>query len=183
MYYGTQILKESGFDTQAALTANIANGVISVLATFLGIWLLGRVGRRPMLITGLIGTTTCLLLIGLVSMNMAPGTERAFIILGLTVSFLAFQQGAISPVTWLMLSEIFPMRIRGLALGFTGGVLWLTTFLVGFFFLQLVAWFSISTTFFMFFAFGLLAIAFVVRYLPETRNKTLEAIEEEFKKA
>ncbi len=57
MYYGTQILKDAGFETKAALIGNIANGVISVLATFVGIWLLGKVGRRPMLMTGLIGTT------------------------------------------------------------------------------------------------------------------------------
>ena len=59
MYYGTQILAQSGFGREAALTANIANGIISVLATFAGIWLLGKVGRRKMLITGQVGTTTC----------------------------------------------------------------------------------------------------------------------------
>ena len=51
MYYGTQILKDAGFETKAALIGNIANGVISVLATFVGIWLLGKV-YRPMLMTG-----------------------------------------------------------------------------------------------------------------------------------
>ena len=53
MYYGTEILRNSGFQTEAALIGNIANGVISVLATFVGIWLLGRVGRRPMRISRL----------------------------------------------------------------------------------------------------------------------------------
>lgn len=52
MYYGTEILRDAGFGTEAALIGNIANGVISVLATFVGIWLLGKVGRRPMLLTG-----------------------------------------------------------------------------------------------------------------------------------
>ncbi|MCI3987724.1 MFS transporter, partial [Bacillus vallismortis] len=60
MYYGTEILRDSGFQTEAALIGNIAYGVISVLATFVGIWLLGKVGRRPMLMTGLSGTTTAL---------------------------------------------------------------------------------------------------------------------------
>lgn len=67
MYYGTQILTDAGFTADSALTANIANGVISVLATFVGIWLLGRVNRRPMLMTGQIGTTAALLLIGVFS--------------------------------------------------------------------------------------------------------------------
>ncbi len=55
MYYGTQILTEAGFSTQAALIGNVANGVISVTATFFGIWMLGRHGRRP-LILGLLFT-------------------------------------------------------------------------------------------------------------------------------
>ncbi|GAC70611.1 sugar porter family MFS transporter [Gordonia soli] len=181
MYYGTQILKESGFDTQAALVANIANGVISVLATFLGIWLLGKVGRRPMLMVGVAGTATALLLIGVFSMVLPTGTTRAFIVLALTVTFLAFQQGATSPVTWLMLSEIFPLSIRGFAFGVTGCLLWLTNFLVGFFFLQLVGWFGISATFFLFFALGCCAFVFVKRFLPETKGRTLESLEREFK--
>lgn len=180
MYYGTQILTESGFDTQGALIANIANGAISVVAALFGIWLLGRVNRRPMLLIGLLGTTVSLLLIGVLSLLLPPGLTRGFTILSLTVAFLAFQQAAISPVTWLMLSEIFPMRIRGFALGMSGCMLWLVNFLVGFFFLQLVAWFSISTTFFIFFALGLVALAFVHRCLPETRGHSLESLERHF---
>lgn len=64
MYYGTEILKNTGWGTKAALIGNIANGVISVVAMLVGIWLLGRVRRRPMLIIGLCGTTTSLFLIG-----------------------------------------------------------------------------------------------------------------------
>ena len=182
MYYGTQILTDSGFATKGALIANVANGAISVLATFVGIWLLGRVNRRPMLLIGLLGTTSPLLLIGVLSLILEPGLTRGFAILSLTVAFLAFQQGAISPVTWLMLAEIFPMRIRGFALGMSGFVLLLVNFLVGFFFLQLVAWFSISTTFFLFFALGLVALTFVFRYLPETRGHSLESLERYFRK-
>lgn len=74
------------------------------------------------------------------------------------------------------------MRIRGFALGMSGFVLWLVNFLVGFFFLQLVAWFSISTTFFLFFALGLVALTFVFRYLPETRGHSLESLERYFRK-
>ena len=103
---GTQILTDSGFATKGALIANIANGAISVLATFVGIWLLGRVNRRPMLLIGLLGTTSSLLLIGVLSLILEPGLTRGFAILSLTVAFLAFQQGAISPVTWLMLAEM-----------------------------------------------------------------------------
>jgi major inositol transporter-like SP family MFS transporter len=180
MYYGTEILKQSGFGTEAALTANIANGVISVLATFVGIWLLGRVGRRPMLMVGQIGTIVALALIGVFSLVLPEGTGRGFVILGLTVTFLAFQQGAISPVTWLMLSEIFPLKIRGLGMGSTAFILWMVNFAVGFSFPVLAEGVGISGTFFMFAFIGIFAVIFVKVYLPETRGKTLEELEEQF---
>jgi major inositol transporter-like SP family MFS transporter len=181
MYYGTQILSESGFGREAALTANIANGVISVLATFVGIWLLGKVGRRRMLITGQAGTTTALLLIGIFSLILPEGSVRGFVILSLTVTFLAFQQGAISPVTWLMLSEVFPLKMRGLGMGASAFVLWIVNFLVGFGFPQLMAGIGLSNTFFVFAVLGVGAIAFAAKYVPETKDKSLEELEHHFK--
>lgn len=177
MYYGTQILQNAGFSTDAALTANIANGVISVLATFVGIWLLGKVGRRPMLITGLVGTTAALTLIGVFSLVMEGSAALPYVVLSLTVTFLAFQQGAISPVTWLMLSEIFPLKLRGLGMGVTVFCLWITNFLIGFFFPVLMAGVGLSTTFFIFAVLGIAAITFVHKFLPETKGLSLEQLE------
>jgi MFS transporter, SP family, major inositol transporter len=177
MYYGTEILKDAGFQTEAALIGNIANGVISVLATFVGIWLLGKVGRRPMLLTGLIGTTTALLLIGIFSLTLEGSAALPYIVLALTVTFLAFQQGAISPVTWLMLSEIFPLRLRGLGMGITVFCLWMVNFFIGLLFPVLLDKVGLSTTFFIFVVLGLAAITFVKKFLPETRGLTLEQLE------
>ncbi|WP_121610177.1 sugar porter family MFS transporter [Mesobacillus foraminis] len=181
MYYGTQILERSGFSTDAALVANIANGVISVLATFVGIWLLGKVGRRPMLITGLIGTTASLLLIGILSFTLEGAPALPFAVLAMTITFLAFQQGAISPVTWLMLSEIFPLRLRGIGMGVTVFCLWITNFFVGFSFPILMAGVGLSTTFFIFAVLGVGAIMFVKKFLPETKGLSLEELESQFR--
>ncbi|MFI8067967.1 sugar porter family MFS transporter [Streptomyces sp. NPDC086033] len=181
MYYGTQILTDAGFAADSALTANIANGVISVLATFVGIWLLGRVPRRPMLMTGQAGTTTALLLIGVFSLVLPSGDARAYAVLAMTVTFLAFQQGAISPVTWLMLSEIFPMRMRGFGMGVAAVVLWLTNFVIGLVFPSLVSGIGISNTFFLFVVAGVFSILFVKRCVPETRGRTLETLEAELR--
>ena len=179
MYYGTQILTDAGFSANGALIANIANGVISVLATFVGIYLLGKIDRRPMLMAGQIGTTSALLLIGLFSLALPQGTGRAFVVLALTVTFLAFQQGATSPVTWLMLAEIFPLKLRGFGLGLAGLTLWLTNFVVGLTFPMLVAALNISNTFFVFVVLGVLAILFVKKFIPETRGRSLEVLEAE----
>ncbi|MGW9402968.1 sugar porter family MFS transporter [Arthrobacter sp. NPDC055585] len=183
IYYGTQILADAGFGTEAALTANIANGVVSVAAALLGIWLLGKVARRPMLITGLLGTTSTLALIGAASILMPEGTARGFTVLSLTVLFLAFQQGAVSPVTWLMLAEIFPLRVRGLGIGLSVFVQWMANFAVGFSFPMLMAALGISNTFFIFVALGICAVLFVRRFMPETRGLSLEEVELTLRKA
>ncbi|MGW0820758.1 sugar porter family MFS transporter [Streptomyces sp. NPDC002845] len=181
MYYGTQILTDAGFASDSALTANIANGVISVLATFVGIWLLGRVPRRPMLMTGQLGTTSALVLIGVFSLVLPAGDGRAYAVLAMTVTFLAFQQGAISPVTWLMLSEIFPMRMRAFGMGIAAVVLWLTNFVIGLVFPSLVDGVGVSNTFFIFAVLGVFAITFVKLYVPETKGRTLETLEAELR--
>jgi major inositol transporter-like SP family MFS transporter len=181
MYYGTQILSDAGFASDTALTANIANGVISVLATFVGIWLLGRVNRRPMLMTGQIGTTFALLFIGVFTLVLPAGDGRAYAVLAMTVTFLAFQQGAISPVTWLMLSEIFPMRMRGFGMGVAGVVLWLTNFVIGLVFPSLVSGIGIAGTFFLFVVAGIFSLTFVKLYVPETKGRTLETLEAELR--
>ncbi|MFL6556204.1 MAG: sugar porter family MFS transporter, partial [Bacillus sp. (in: firmicutes)] len=89
MYYGTQILEQAGFGMKTALIANIANGLISVLAVIFGIWMIGKVNRRPMLIIGLSGTTTSLLLIAIFSMVLKGSPVLPYLVLSLTVLFLA----------------------------------------------------------------------------------------------
>ncbi len=179
MYYGTQILKNSGFSANGAIIANIANGVISVLATFVGIYLLGRVNRRPMLLVGIAGTTTALLLVAIVSLVMPEGISRGLVVLSLTVTFLAFQQGATSPVTWLMLAEIFPLKMRGFAFGIASLTLWLTNFVIGLTYPVMVDGFGLASTFLIFVVVGVISLAFVARLVPETRGRSLEKLETE----
>lgn len=181
MYYGTQILEKSGFSANAALIGNVANGVISVLSTFVGIWLLGKIGRRPMHLIGLIGTTSSLILIGISSYVLNGSIALPFVVLSLTVTFLAFQQGFLSPVTWLLLSEIFPLRLRGLGMGVSVFVLWIANFFVGFSFPILLSSVGLSATYFIFAVLGIAAIAFSIKYVPETKGKTLEQVEQHFR--
>jgi MFS transporter, SP family, major inositol transporter len=181
MYYGTEILSDAGFGTQAALIGNIANGVISVLATFVGIWLLGRVGRRPMLTVGFIGTTTALLLITIVTSLFQGTAALPYLVLALTVTFLAFQQGAVSPVTWLMLSEIFPSRLRGMGMGVAVFFQWMTNFTVSLTFPVLLSAVGLSSTFLIFVVLGIGAILFVRKFLPETKDRSLEELEQDFR--
>ena len=103
------------------------------------------------------------------------------IIVSLIVTFLFFQQGFLSPVTWLLLSELFPLRIRGMGMGCAVLCLWLTNFCIGSAFPSLLYSFGLSATFFIFAAIGLLGLAFVYKFVPETRGRTLEQIEHDFR--
>ncbi|MCM3189447.1 sugar porter family MFS transporter [Bacillus subtilis] len=181
MYYGTKILQSSGFETKAALIGNVANGFIAVIACVIGMSIINKVNRRLMFLTGLVGVTISLILIGVSSLVLNGSPIFPYIILSLTVLYLAFFQGAVGPLTWLMLSEIFPTCLRGLGMGIAVFCLWLSNFLVGLFFPVLLSGIGISATFFVFASFGILGITFIGRLLPETRGLSLEQIEQNFK--
>ena len=182
MYYGTQILENAGFGTKTALIANVANGLIAVIAVIVGMSLLNKVNRRPMLLTGLVGVTVALISIGTSAHFLEDSEILPYIVLSMTVLYLAFFQGAIAPLVWLILAEIFPMRLRGVGMGLAVLFLWLCNFLVGLFFPMLLAGIGLSATFFLFALFAISGLIFVVKKLPETRGLTLEEIEENFKK-
>ncbi|MDR1294082.1 MAG: sugar porter family MFS transporter [Bifidobacteriaceae bacterium] len=179
MYYGTQVISDSGLTLSASLIANIGNGLMSLIAMIVGIWLLGYVGRRRMVITGLVGTTSAHLAIGTVSLIMTDGRIKAYVVLSLTMAFLAFMQGAVGPATWVLLSEVFPTRVRGLGMGAAIFVMWTTNFVITLLFPWAVSTdgIGISRTFFVFAGLGCLAIATCIAWLPETKGKSLEQIE------
>ncbi len=183
MYYAPTVLTSVGMTDNAALFATIANGVVSVLMTFVGIWMLGKIGRRPMTMIGQFGCTACLVFIGAVSyllpetVNGQPDALRAYMVLAGMLLFLSFQQGALSPVTWLLLSEIFPTRMRGMFMGGAVFSMWIANFLISLFFPMLLSWVGLSGTFFIFAGIGIFGAIFVIKCVPETRNRSLEQIE------
>lgn len=180
MYYGTQILTSSGFGRETALAANVLNGVTAIVACLWGIHLLGKMGRKPMFMVGLAGTTLSLVMIAGMSAWLPQSEWRAYAILASMVCFLVFIQGMIGPVTWVLLSEIFPLSIRGFAFGFSGFVLWSTNFVIGLAFPTLVARIGVAATFMIFAGCTAVGMLFIARYLPETRGKSLEEIEAHF---
>ncbi len=183
MFYGSQILTKAGFSTNAALIGNIGNGVISVLGGLFGLWLVGKIGRRPMLTLGLTGTTLCMCGISLVSHFMADSQQLPFFVLSLTVLFLAFQQSCVSPVTWLMCSEIFPLRIRATGMGMAVFFQWISNFIISFTFPILLSSLGLSSTFIVFVGLGICAIIFIRTCMPETKGRSLEELENDFKAA
>ncbi|HEY8718138.1 sugar porter family MFS transporter [Pengzhenrongella sp.] len=190
MYYAPTILTKTGLGTNAALTATIANGVVSVVASAAGLWLVGRFKRRQLLMVGQAGVIVSLAAIGVtfgllispsLDAGVAPATSSSYIVLGCMLSFLIFQQGAISPVTWVMLSEIFPMKMRGFGMGLSVFLLWIVNAIISFSFPVLISSFGGAGTFLVFAAINVGTLIFSWKMVPETSHLTLEELEEEFR--
>ncbi|MCH4172036.1 MAG: sugar porter family MFS transporter [Lactobacillus sp.] len=181
MYYGTTILQKSGFGQNGSLIANILNGVTSVIATLVTMRLMYHHKRRPMLLTGLIGTMFSLLGITLISNFLAASPLLPYLTITFTVIYLAFFQGAVGPLTWTLLSEIYPEAIRGLGMGFATFFLWIANFFVGFLFPISVARLGMTATFLIFVGLNIISFIFAYKFAPETAGKSLETIETESK--
>jgi MFS transporter, SP family, major inositol transporter len=181
MYYGTQILQNAGFSTNAAIVGNIANGVISVVATYMAIYLMKSHGRRKLLMLGFISTMVCHIIIGTSSLLFSHEAFFPYFILFMTVTFMFCNQGLIGPVTWLLLSEILPMRLRGTGMGVAVLCMWLTNFAIGLTFPVLLSIVGLSGTFYAFAVIGVIALIFVKVWVPETKGYSLEKIEDHFR--
>lgn len=180
MYYGTTILTKSGFAHNAALIANIFNGVMSVLGVSIGMLIMNKVDRRKILLTGITGTTVALILIVIVSVVFKHSPLLPIFVLLCTMLFLICFQGALGPIVWLLLSEIFPQKIRGLGMGISTFFLWFANFLVGYFFPILMDKLGMTWTFMVFVVLNILSWIFSYYFAPETRGKSLEQIQSEF---
>ena len=180
MYFGQTVLVESGFEESAALIANIAPGVIAVIGAFIALAMMDRFDRRKTFIIGFSLTTVSHLLIGVASMVLPVGNPaRPYVILALVVLFVGSMQTFLNVAVWVYLSEIFPLHMRGFGIGVSVFALWVTNGFLSLYFLSLVQWVGITGTFFLFAVVGALALLFMWRFVPETRGRTLEELEED----
>lgn len=182
MYYGTQLLTDAGFSASAAILGNTLYGLSSVLGITVGILLINKLNRRTMLLGGFGLTTFFHLLVGLSAFLMPDNDLKPYVILVFTVAFVFCMQGTIGPLVWLMLAEIFPLKIRSFAMGVCVFVLWIANASVAFGFPPVVETFGIASTFFLFAGLGVAALAFIYFLVPESRGMSLEEFEEDFRR-
>jgi major inositol transporter-like SP family MFS transporter len=156
-----------------------AVGVTSVFTTIIGITLLGYIGRRTMLLIGFSGVATAQAALALTFL-LAESTTRSYVILACMIVFVAFVQMFIGTCVWLLLSEIFPMSIRGFAMGVAVFILWCTNAAISFLFPVLNSALGSTGTFGLFVAVNLVSLYFVFRCVPETKGTTLEELEDRF---
>jgi len=190
IYYANEIFAEAGFTTaeQQAKATLYAVGAVNVLATFIAVAWVDRFGRRPLLFTGLIGMTVSLAAVGVsfAALDTQPDSGPTSTTVGGLVTvlalvvFIASFAFSMGPIVWTIISEIYPNRVRGRAMAVATAVNWFAAFLVAEFFLSLVDAIGESTTFFLFAALCIVTYVFVHRWVPETKGKSLEEIQERF---
>lgn len=180
IYFGAPVLKFMGLTTGTAVYEAISLGAVNFIAALGAALLLDRVGRRPMLIAG---TAAMVVFLGALGWYFSTGTtfehQQAWIGLTCILGFLAGFEISLGPVFWLMISELYPLRVRSKAMAVATMCNWTFNFLVSYFFLTMTQDIGQDLTFWVFGFFALSALAFSVVRVPETRDRSLEEIEQE----
>ena len=179
-YYAPTILKSAGVGTSAALLLTVTVGIVGVIGTVLGIVLLGFVNRRPLLMTGFIGVAAGHAVLAIMFL-LPESPARAYLILAGMLVVVFFVQTFIGTLIWLLLSEIFPMTIRGFAMGIAVFILWTTNTIISFVFPPLVKALGSTPTFALFAVINAISFFFVLKFCPETRGRSLEQLEDDFR--
>ena len=174
IYYGPRILEEAGLQLGEALGGQVIIGIVNVLFTLVAIWKIDQLGRRPLLLFGVIGIISSLVVVGLLFYFEVNNTYLLMIFILTFIACFAFSYG---PVIWVLISEIYPLRIRGVAMSVATMSVWVGNAFVG----QMTPWFLDNLqphgTFWFFAICTLPAIYIAVKVMPETKGKSLEEIE------
>lgn len=178
IYYAPEIFKKVGFGTDSAMLQTVIIGVTNVIFTFVAIKFIDRAGRRTLLLWGVSGMIICLAGIGtLFYFESNSGPWLLLFILGFMASFAS----SLGPIPWVLISEIFPTKTRGIAMSFVIFVLWIGVVLITQFTPVLLAEIGGAFTFWVFSFNAVILLIFTYKLIPETKGKTLEEIEKSWK--
>ena len=179
LYYAPEIFKSLGSSTDVSLLETSILGVVNLIFTLLAIKLVDKMGRKPLLFIGSLGMTVALAAVGLFIYFDALGNW----VLPFLLLFMASFSISWGPIVWVLLSEIFPNKIRSLALAISVFIQWVANFMVTQIFPSLIEnqWlkdhFNGAFPFYLFSVICLFSLLFVWKKVPETKNKTLEQMD------
>jgi MFS transporter, SP family, galactose:H+ symporter len=187
IYYANQIFASAGFasaESQANVTTWAIGGV-NVVATLVAIAFIDNVGRRKLLLTGLVGMGVSLIAVGVAFQfigvqGQAPAdgpTLAGTVTVAALILFIASFAFSLGPVVWTVINEVFPARVRGRGVALATAVNWGSAYLVSQFFLSLVNAIGSSLTFWLFALFCAIAWVWIYRTVPETKRQSLEDIQ------
>jgi SP family arabinose:H+ symporter-like MFS transporter len=180
LYYAPRIFEGAGFARMSAIGQSAVVGLFNMLFTLVAIVLADKVGRRPLLLVATGGMGISLLLLGAAfRFPLLPASALLFIIL----LYIAFFASAMGPLVWVVMAEVFPIKVRGAAMGLATLILWFADFVVTLTFPVISDRFHPSSAFWLYAVMCVFDLAFMWRFLPETKGKTLEEIEKRWLKA
>ncbi|MBB1430222.1 sugar porter family MFS transporter [Pseudoalteromonas sp. SG43-4] len=183
-YYGSELWQAAGFDESQSLFINVLAGTTNIVSTFIAIALVDKIGRKPLLLVGSIGMFISLSALtyifgsagldeaGKLALSDNMGTF-ALIMANLFVVFFGLSWG---PVVWVLLGEMFNNRIRGAALAVAASAQWIANFAITMTFPIMLANIGLAGAYGFYALSALISIFFVVKYIKETRGKTLESM-------
>ena len=169
LYYAPTIFKGLGFGNDAAMYQTVIMGFINIVFTLVAIFTVDKFGRKPLLIIGSVGMAIGMFAIGLLAYSHIIGVSTLIFIVIYSASFMM----SWGPITWVLISEIFPNTIRGKAIAIAVAAQWISNFIVSATFPSLEA-FSITFTYVLYGVMSVLSALFVWKMVPETKGKTLE---------
>ena len=178
MYYAPRIFADMGYATSASMWFTAVVGLTNVLATFIAIGFVDRIGRKPILYAGFVVMAVGLGVVGLLMhVGMVTQAERLLAVGMLLVFVIGFAMSA-GPLVWTLCSEIQPLKGRDFGIGVSTVTNWVGTYLVSVTFLTLLNRFGHANTFWLYAAFNLVFLLFTWALVPETKGVTLEHIEQ-----
>jgi sugar porter (SP) family MFS transporter len=187
IYYAPTIFQFAGLaEATASIAATVGIGVVNVLVTLIAIWLVDRAGRRPLLLWSLAGMGIAMLILGVGFALEDSGAGVAAVSLGqitaasLILYVAAFALG-LGPIFWLLIAEIYPLSVRGLAMSLATVTNWAANFIIAATFLSLVDLIGESGVFLLYAVVALFAWIFIFKLVPETKGLSLEQIEAYFR--
>lgn len=175
MYYAPEIFKSTGDGSDSALLQTVLVGVVNLLFTFVAIKYVDQAGRKKLLLAGSAGMAICLAVVGMV---FYLGMAKGYLVLVFILAYIACFALSLGPLTFVVIGEIFPTRVRGQAMSISIFLLWVSVFLVSQFFPILLESIGSAFTFWVFMLLSIAAFVFVKSAVPETKGKTLEEIDQ-----
>lgn len=176
--YAQEVFSAAGYGVSDILFNIVVTGVTNVIFTFVGMYLVDKLGRRGLLIIGSVGLALIYAVMGAFYYLQISGIA----VLVMVVAAIACYAMTLAPVAWVVISEIFPNRIRGMAMAVATFSLWFACFVLTYTFPLLNNALGAHGTFWVYGLICVLGFLFIYKYLPETKGKSLEKIEEELTK-
>jgi SP family arabinose:H+ symporter-like MFS transporter len=176
--YAQEIFSNAGYSVSDILFNIVITGCVNLIFTFVGMFTVDRLGRKALMLVGAGGLAGIYAILGAMYFFHIQGLP----LLIMVVTAIACYSMSLAPVTWVVLSEIFPNRMRGIAMSIATFSLWAACFILTYTFPLLNQLLKASGTFWLYGCICLLGFLFILKKLPETKGKSLEEIEHEFTK-